>query len=127
MSEINYRTPTPEDLSALKDNLSRDEHHSTQDPLWWEKENLSVFFDEKGNRVWVRVEPCIRLHIQHEDSASRQEIANILVNGFPKLTEDLKRTGFRQIIVESVAPLLIRFIKRHLGFKKSDSDYTLPL
>jgi hypothetical protein len=125
---INVRKPSDEDLSRLRECLVADEHHKLQDPDWWSKDEdaLHVFFDENGNRVWVKVESVLRLHIQHDPDASKLASARIMKQGLAGLRIWAAQNSFRQILFQSTAEPLIKFCQR-LGFRKTDSDYSVAI
>ena len=122
---IDLRQPTEEDFARFKWCLSQDEAHKEQDADDWKAApgELMTFFDQRGNRVWVRIERVMRISIQQDPDASVQATSKILFRGFRWLMGEARRKGFEEIVFESRAPRLIQFFKTLFGFERARNTF----
>jgi hypothetical protein len=121
---IDLRKPTPEDLERFRECLAADPDHIGQDADEWIKGELITFFDEQGNRVWVKVEPVLRLSIQHDQAAPKEALREIIYKGFAWLQGAARQKGCAEVIFESTAKPLIAFCRRRFGFAQRKNDYS---
>lgn len=120
------RQATEEDLLRFKECLARDEYHQGTDPLWWTGQpgEFMVFFNGKGDRVWVRIEKVLRIHMQHDPASDKADVAPMLLHIGHWLEETARSSGFAELILMSTARPLIAFIKRRLGYRDAKNEYT---
>ena len=83
-----------------------------------------MFTDESGNRLYVKVERLVRVHILTDPSVPRTASANLIAQTGQQLKAALKELGFKGIIFESRAKRLIRFTEKWLGFKRVKDNYS---
>jgi len=105
--------------------LSADTFHSKQDADSWNTTpgELLTFYDEYGNRVWVRIEKVLRVSIQHDQTTPRKALVNIIYKGFAWLQGTARESGFSEVIFESTEPRLIAFVKKLFGFEPVRENY----
>jgi len=87
--------------------------------------NLWFFYDEKGNRVWVRLERVLRVHFQHDQKVPQKEMVRLIYNGLRWVVGAAREKQFNEVIFESRAPRLIQFCKKLFGFKSVEGNYSL--
>lgn len=111
----------------FKQCLALDADHGQQDPDLWTASpgEFWTFYDEKGNRVWVRIERVLRVSIQHDDAVSRKAQVSLLYKAFFWLAGMARNSGFAEVIFESRAVRLIQFLQKLFGVKPVEDNYSL--
>ena len=118
------RQPTEEDLERFKVCLEADPDHKGQDPEDWTGPGgeFMVVYDERGNRLFLRIERALRVSIQHDPQYSRLGTSRILYKAFHWLLSQSRQSGFSEVVFESRAPRLIQFLTKLFGVKPVE-DY----
>jgi hypothetical protein len=124
---VDLRQATEEDFARFKWCLSQDEAHREQDAEDWRSApgEFMTFYDQRGNRVWVRIERVMRISIQHDPDVSKQATSKILYNGLRWLMGEARQKGFSELVFESTAPRLVRFFKTLFGFNRLRNNYSV--
>lgn len=124
---IQIRKPTEADLERFKQCLSLDQDHAGQNADSWTAPGgeFWVFFDQKGNRVWVRIERVLRVHFQHDSATPRKELVSLIYKGMSWVIGAARNKKFQEIIFESRAPKLVAFIKKLFGFRSLEGNYSV--
>ena len=122
---MNLRKATEEDLQRFKECLAADPDHGEQDPDAWTAPpgEFMVFFDENGNRVFARIERVLKVSMQHDPGCRKRNTAAIIHNGFHWLLGRARENGFSEVIFESRAPRLIRFLGKLFGAEPVRETY----
>jgi hypothetical protein len=122
---IQLRKPTEEDISRFKECLLADPDHCNQDADAWTTEpgEFMVFYDQDGNRVWVRLERTIRLHFQHDPAAPKAKIQSLIYKGMRWVIGSARNGKYSEVIFESRAPRLIHFLEKLCGAKPVEGNY----
>jgi hypothetical protein len=125
--KVEIRKPTEEDLGRFKVCLSADPDHAGQDPDEWlaGPSEMLVFYDTKGNRVWMRIERVLRVSLQHDQQVSKRSTASILYQAFRWLAGSARRSFYTEIVFESRAKRLIHFLQRLFGIKPLEENFHL--
>lgn len=97
--------------------------HQENDAKRWIDGGLQVFTDEDGNKLYVKVERLVRVHILTDPSLPKAACANLLVESNKQIRAALKQMGFKGIIFESRAKRLIKFTEKWLGFRRVKDNY----
>lgn len=127
-SKLKLRKPTEDDLRVFRESLAADEHHDKNDADWWENAPGDfMVYEIDGKRIFIKMEHVMRLHMQHEVSGTPRQIAPIIDEMLKFLKHMGKKSGFSEIIFDSVAPALIRFVTRKHYFEATKDDYHLLL
>jgi hypothetical protein len=124
MKKVDVRNYSEQDSEYLAECLS---HQPEKDPRRWTDGGLQVLYDEDGNRLFVKVEQVVRLHILHDPALRKRDAANLILQGGIKIGQALKQCGFKQMIFESKAAPLIRFTGKLLGFSELKDNYMAVL
>ena len=122
---VNLRRPTDDDLERFKVCLAADPDHAGQDPDSWTAEpgEFWTFYDEGGNRVWVRIERVLRVSIQHDHETPRRAIVPIIYKGFAWMLGEARSKKFTEVIFESRAKRLIAFVQKMFGFAPVNNNF----
>jgi hypothetical protein len=125
--KVDLRKPTPEDLERFKQCLALDADHKQQDADAWTSTpgEFMVFYDEMGNRVWVRLERCLRVSFQHDPETPRKVLAPLIYKSFVWLQGAARNSNYTEIIFESRAKRLILFLQKLFGVKPVMGNYHL--
>lgn len=124
---IKLRKPTDADLARFKECLAADADHGKQDADAWTAApgEFMVMLDGKGNRVWVRIERVLRVHFQHDQDTPRKELVSLIYKGLYFVIGSARQKEFSEVILESRAPRLIRFLQKMFGFEPMMENYHL--
>ncbi len=124
---VDLRAPTTEDLARFKECLEQDPDHAGQDADAWISKpgELLVFYDQHGNRIFVRIEKVLRVSIQHDAEAPERAVGAIIRRGFHWLQGEARKNGFTEVIFESRASRLIQFLHKLFGFEPVRENYNL--
>ena len=124
---ILLRKPTDDDLARFKECLANEPDHAKQDAESWTAQpgEFMVFYDAKGNRVWVRIERVLRVHFQHDPETPRKELVYLIFRGLQFVINSAKNKDFNEVIFESRAPRLIQFIQKIFGFKPVEANFSV--
>src|SRR6266704_7087503 len=114
---IDLRSATTDDLARFKECLAADADHAGQDADSWTAEpgELLVFYDEKGNRVWMRLERVLRVSLQHDQECSKSATRSLLYKAFHWVLGSARQSLFCEVIFESRAERLIQFLQKLFG------------
>jgi hypothetical protein len=125
--KIDLRKPTEEDLARFRECLVADPDHTSQDPDEWlaGPSEMLVFYDTKGNRVWIRIERVLRVSLQHDPRCSKAATASILYKAFHWLVGSARQSMFTEIVFESRAHRLIQFLQKLFGVKPLEENFHL--
>ncbi len=82
-----------------------------------------LVFAEHDTRVWVRIERVLRVHIQHDPESKTRATASLIYKGFSWIQSAARNAGYSEVIFESKAPSLIRFVKKLFGFEPVEANY----
>lgn len=91
-----------------------------------------VVEDELGPVMYIRLDPelpiSMRVHIQFE-AGNESRTARAFIKGFPKVQEEIYKTGARRMVFDSVSPKLTAFCERMFGYTRvgETDDYELML
>ena len=123
--KVDLRKATADDISRFKECLRADPEHAKQIPDEWVSKpgEFLVFYDEKGNRVWARVELAVRISVQHDHKVSPLITANILYHGLRWIMGRSRNMGYTEVIFESRANRLIQFFQKRFGFEPVRENY----
>lgn len=124
---INLRKPTEDDLARFKECLGRDAEHCNQKVEDWTDEygEFMVFYDQHGNRVWVRLERVLRVHFQHDDAVPRKEQVSLIYRGMQWVVGAARNKKFTEVVFQSRALRLIKFLHKLFGFEPVSGNYYL--
>lgn len=124
---IDMRKPTEADLVRFKECLAVDADHGKQDMDAWTAApgEFWTFYDEQENKVWVRIERVLRVSIQHDPAVARNRQASLFYKAFFWLAGSARSSGFTEVIFESRAVRLIRFVKKLFGVLPLEDTYSL--
>lgn len=124
---VDIRKPTDDDLTRFKECLALDNDHSKQDAAEWMATpgEFWTFYDEAGNRVWARLDRCLRVSIQHDPASPRKALAPLIYKGMFWIQGAARNKGFSEILFESRAPRLIQFVQKLFGFEPVKENYHL--
>lgn len=122
---IDLRKPTEEDIARFKECLAADPFHHEQDADTWLADDgeLLVFYDGKGNRVWIRIERVLRVSLQHDQNVSKGRMAALLYKAFHWMLGTARQSKYTEIIFESNASSLIAFLQKLFGIKPVESNF----
>lgn len=122
---IDLRKPTEGDIERFKECLAADPFHYQQNPDDWTAEDgeFLVFFDSKGNRIWMRMERVLRISIQHDHKSSKMAVAGILYKAFRWMLGSARTAQYTEIIFESNASRLIQFLEKLFGIKPLKENF----
>ena len=125
--KIDVRTPTLEDLERFRACLAADPDHVGQDADSWISGpgDFMVFFNPKGDRVWIKIERVLRVNIQHDPACSKRAISRLLYKGFHWLLGASRNSQFSEVIFESRALPLIQFLQKLFGVKPVEENYSV--
>lgn len=100
-----------------------DADHAKQDADEWTAApgEFMVFYDERGNRVFCRIEKVLRVSIQHEN----RKAAHIINQGFRWLLGAARSSGCTEVLFESHAPRLIQFLQKLFGFERLKRQFSV--
>lgn len=126
---IQLRKPTEQDIERFKECLAADEYHKDQDPDVWIKEpgELMTFFDKHNNRVWVRIEKVLRVHVQHDPATPDSKQVFLFHKAFAWLQGMARISGFSEVLFKSTAQPLIAFFMKRFGFAATKDEYSVHL
>ena len=124
MKKVSVRNYSDQDSEHLSACLS---HQEDKDPKRWTDGGLQVLYDEDGNRLFVKVEQIVRLHILHDPALRKRDAANLLLQGGIQIRQALKGLGFKEMLFESKAAPLIKFTGKLLGFEELKDNYMAVL
>jgi len=91
-----------------------------------EKAECMLMCDVEGPLMCVKIERCLRLHIQF-DVEGRFRTARAMKESFNFFIEKAKIAGYNQVIFESSCKPLIAFCTKHFGFVESDNELVRQL
>ena len=122
---VDLRKPTEDDISRFRECLTADPEHAKQIPDEWLSKpgEFLVFHDEKGNRVWARMELALRISIQHDQKISPIATAHIMNLGLRWILGRARQLGYGEVIFESRAQRLIQFFQKRFGFEPVRENY----
>jgi len=122
---MNLRKPTDDDIIRFRECLVADEYHCNQTVENWlaTPGEFMVFFDEKENRVFVRIEHVLRVHFQHDQKVPRRELVPIIYKAFFWLLGMARKKEYSELIFESRSKSLIAFIEKLFGTKPAEANY----
>ena len=122
---VDLRRPTEEDLARFRECLAADADHALQDADTWitPPGEFMTFYDEAGNRLWVRIEKVLRISIQHDQDVPLKALPRLLHQSFAWLFGAARNSQFTEIIFESRAKRLIQFVKKHFGVEPVTDNY----
>lgn len=124
---IQLRKPTEDDMSRFQACLTADQDHARQNAEAWTAPpgEFFAFYDQKGNRVWVRLERVLRVHFQHDPETPRRELASLIYRGMAWVVGEARKKNFEEVIFESRATRLIQFLEKLFGFKPVEGNFHL--
>lgn len=124
---IRLRKPTTDDINRFTCCLTADPDHAKQDIEAWTAPpgEFFVFYDSKGNRVWVRLERVIRVHFQHDPETPRKELVSLIYQGMVWVMGSARQKNFEEIIFASRAPRLIAFLQKLFGFEPVEGNFSV--
>lgn len=125
--KVEIRKPTEDDLVRFKECLATDSDHASQDADSWAAVpgEFMVIFDERGNRVWVRIERVLRVSFQHDPETPRKQLVSLIYKGLYFVIGSARSKDFSEVIFESRAGRLIQFLQKLFGFKPVEENYHL--
>lgn len=121
---MNLRKLQESDRALLAQWMAADDYHKgfSTDLFFEPGTETLVFVDEHGPILFVNLAKAIRAFVQFAPEAeARTRVA--LPEAFNFVAVRGKKSGFREIIFESLSRPLIVFCKRYLGFRKSPNEY----
>jgi len=116
--KIGIRKPSVEDIEHFERCLAADPYHPNSTPEFWMSPTgeAYTFYDEDGNRVYVRVEKVLRLHMEHDPETPRRKQIKLISAVHAYFRDKGAQAGFVELIFDSVAPQLVAFCKKYFGF-----------
>lgn len=78
----------------------------------------TVIYEQASPVFAVRYSSALRVDIEFNPEASREDIRASFQEGFPDVVRQAREQGFSEIVFESTSPKLIAFCKT-LGYKES--------
>jgi len=128
---LKFRKTTETDRKKLEDWISEDPDHKEQIADFWLPQNDShvqtyVVQDEQGDIFFVRQENVLRLHIKFAPPNEKKRLARAISEFANNITIGAKKTGYKQVIFESVFAPLIRFLGKR-GFRSSPNEFVHDL
>lgn len=123
------RKATAADEARFRESLAYDQDHAGQDADKWlaEPGEFMVFYDEIGHRVFVRIEKCLRIHIQPELDVKKRDLIPILLAGLRWVMGQSREQRYTEILYESKTPKLISFFGKLFGFKPVENTFKVVL
>lgn len=122
--QLTFRKPTEDDIRVFHESLAVDEHHSDKDADWWlSAPGTFVVYELNGKRLFIRTENVMRVHMQHEIGSTPKEVAPLIDQVCRFLMDIGKKSGFSEMVFDSVAPALIRFMRRNFSFEALKDNY----
>lgn len=124
---VDIRKPTEDDLARFKECLASDADHSKQDIDAWlaGPGEFWTFYDQAGNRVWVRIERVLRVHFQHDHETPRRELVSLIYKGISWVIGAAREKQFEEVLFESRATRLILFLEKLFGFTPVEANFHL--
>jgi hypothetical protein len=124
---VDLRKPTEDDLARFKECLAADPDHGQQDADAWTAApgEFMVFFSEKGERVFVRIERVLRVSLQDDPELPLKARVSLLYKTFCWLAGSARNNGFAEVVFESRAPRLIQFLQKLFGVKPLKENFHL--
>lgn len=118
---ITNRLLTPEDEANLTVSLALDKEHPELEAEFFAEPGCvtNVYEDESGPICYVRGSAALRLDIHYRDNNAGRRNLLVMLENFPKLTENARLNGFKEIIFQSNSSLLVKFCVKRLGFIES--------
>lgn len=116
-----------EDRGRISDWMVEDtaDHRKLNPDLFLEPRTESLMFgDEQGDLLALRISRVMRVDIQfNPDPAAKERLRACLLKEFPWLKAEARKSGFRQLMFDSINKPLIAFCRRRFGFKPSPDEY----
>lgn len=112
------------DLPLLAESLSKDAYHTTTKPEFFFQPGTvcTVYEDEKGPVMFVRGTKALRIDIQFVDNDDTERNAAVMLGEFQKFAEQIKQSGFTELVFDTNSPALKVFCKRRFGFREVNGE-----
>jgi len=122
---VHLRKPNEEDIERFKVCLLDDPDHRLQNVEDWTEGpgEFMVFYDAKGNRMWVKLERVLRVNIQHDPATDWKHRVVLLYKSFAWLQGAARKSHHAEVIFESRAPRLIQFLQKLFGVKPVENNF----
>lgn len=121
---ITNRLLTPEDEANLTVSLALDKEHPDLEAEFFAEPGCvtNVYEDESGPICYVRGSAALRLDIHWVDNGDAKRNRRAILEGFPDLVARARGNDFKQVIFDSVSPMLRKFCTKRLGFAASATE-----
>jgi len=122
--KLTLRALNESDRATIAQWMAADEFHKEFSPdiFYQGATETIVFEDARGPILFVNLSRALRAFVQFApNEAERTRVA--LPEAFAFVKGEARKTLFREMLFESVAPALIAFCKKHLGFRKSPNEF----
>lgn len=128
---LKFRKTSEADRNRLEEWIQQDPDHKGQTVDFWLPQNDShvqtyAVQDEHGDIFFVRQENVLRLHIQFAPPNEKKRLARAISEFSHNIILGAKKTGYKQVIFDSVFAPLIRFLEKR-GFRSSPSEFVHDL
>lgn len=122
--ELKLRPTSPEDLKHLAECIELDEHHRGLDPETWVEPltETTTFYDENGTLFHLRMSRVMRVDVQFDPRVDSTRMGEALAKAFAFVKGEARKSGFREMIFESVHKPLIEFFKKNFAFQESKDE-----
>ena len=112
------------DEPLIEESLAEDNFHKTTTVDFFKEKGTitKAYEDERGTILFARISLALRIDIQFLNNEDHERNRIAMLEGFPKLLESAKASGYKEIIFQSDNPMLRRFCVRRLGFYESGGE-----
>lgn len=112
------------DEPLVEASLGRDDFHKTTKVGFFKEKGTvtKVYEDERGSILFARMSLSVRIDIQFVDNADTERNRQAMLEGFPRLLEAARASGYKELTFQSDNPMLRRFCVRRLGFYESGGE-----
>lgn len=116
------RPLTTEDKPLIEQWIAGEPQHADNTfEFYSDPKARTVIYEQEAGPVFaVRYSSALRVDIEFNPEASREDIRATFQEGFPDVVRQAREQGFSELIFESESPKLIAFCET-LGYEKSPS------
>lgn len=124
------RSALPADREMVAGWIAKDPDHAGMDPNFFvvsePHTNCFIWEDDQGPVFAFRLSRMLRVDIQF-NPAEKERTREALKHGVDWIREEGRRSGFREMIFQSINRLLINFCKRRLQFSEARDEFLCSL
>lgn len=112
------------DEPLIEQALAQDQFHKTTKVEFFKEKGTvtKAYSDERGAILFARVSLSVRIDIQFLNNEDNERNRIAMLEGFPRLLEAAKASGYKELTFQSDNPILRRFCVRRLGFYESGGE-----